>query len=132
MAATLFQFRVATNEEATTCCNCGVEFASPILFQRHRDGEMFYCPNGHGQHYIKTTEQRLREELEAERRKRENAESDAQWHKSQAKGAAIQAGKARAALQRIEKRINAGVCPECHRTFKQLASHMKCKHPDKV
>lgn len=30
---------------------------------------------------------------------------------------------------RLKKRIKHGVCPCCRRTFKQLAAHMKTKHP---
>ena len=30
--------------------------------------------------------------------------------------------------QRKLKRVAKGVCPECNRTFADLAQHMKCKH----
>ena len=30
--------------------------------------------------------------------------------------------------QRLMKRVENGVCPHCHRTFQQLARHMKDKH----
>jgi len=36
----------------------------------------------------------------------------------------------KAAKTRIKNRIGNGVCPCCNRTFKDLASHMKCKHPE--
>lgn len=32
--------------------------------------------------------------------------------------------------EQLETRAANGVCPCCHRTFKQLARHMKTKHPD--
>jgi|GEM_PF-2697621 len=32
--------------------------------------------------------------------------------------------------RRAERRIHAGVCPHCNRTFVQLARHMKTKHQD--
>lgn len=35
-------------------------------------------------------------------------------------------------LTKIKKRASAGTCPCCHRTFKQLTEHMKCKHPEFV
>lgn len=128
MAATVFQMRSATNDEAETCCNCGVEFASPVLIQRLKDGKSFWCPNGHSQHYTKTTEQKLREELEVEKRRRLQAESDAEWQRSVARSAQVATTKAKNKLARSEKRIAAGVCIHCNRTFKQLAAHMKCKH----
>jgi hypothetical protein len=30
---------------------------------------------------------------------------------------------------KLKNRAKAGMCPVCHRTFKQLKSHMDCKHP---
>ena len=32
-------------------------------------------------------------------------------------------------VTRLKNRASAGVCPCCNRTFKQLAAHMKTKHP---
>jgi hypothetical protein len=32
--------------------------------------------------------------------------------------------------KKLRERARAGVCPCCHRTFKQLAAHMANKHPD--
>jgi hypothetical protein len=45
---------VNTVEE--TCCKCGTVFAMDEELQalRKRDGDSFYCPNGHGQHYTQT------------------------------------------------------------------------------
>lgn len=31
---------------------------------------------------------------------------------------------------KLKRRVKAGVCPCCKRTFKQLVAHMKHKHPD--
>lgn len=30
------------------CAACGVRFASKVIDFRFKDGETFYCPNGHG------------------------------------------------------------------------------------
>jgi chemotaxis response regulator CheB len=38
----------------------------------------------------------------------------------------------RAQLTKTKKRVANGVCPCCNRTFKQLARHMKAKHPEFV
>jgi flagellar motility protein MotE (MotC chaperone) len=48
------------------CCNCGVIFgASPTLDNNWRETKKtFYCPNGHGQSYSKSTAQRLQEQLD--------------------------------------------------------------------
>jgi hypothetical protein len=33
-------------------------------------------------------------------------------------------------MTRIKKRVAAGVCPCCNRSFKDLARHMAGQHPD--
>lgn len=33
-----------------------------------------------------------------------------------------------AEARRVQKRIHAGVCPHCNRTFQNLQSHMNSKH----
>jgi len=35
-------------------------------------------------------------------------------------------------VTRLKRRVSAGTCPCCQRTFKQLAAHMKFKHPNYV
>lgn len=91
--------------------------------RRREDGDWFYCPNGHPQHYSESTVQKLRRELgekavlltatkcslAAEMRAREAAEQDLQRHKS---------------------RVKNGVCPCCNRSFANLRRHMASKHPN--
>ena len=116
---------------ALACAHCGMLFGITADFEtrRRKDHQSFYCPNGHTQSYRgENEEDRLKRQLKEEqdrtaweKRQRERAESNA-------KGARIAAGKAKAAHARVLARVKAGVCPHCHRTFKQLAAHMKCKH----
>ena len=58
---------VYVNEE---CCNCGVIFG--INSRLHRNlketKRTFYCPNGHGQSYTKSTSEILREEMAVKER----------------------------------------------------------------
>jgi len=37
---------------------------------------------------------------------------------------------ARGRVTKIKRRVQHGVCPCCNRTFSNLASHMKTKHPE--
>jgi len=115
--------------ERTTCYQCGVEFASPALEQRRRDGKSFWCPNGHCQCWTETESSRLRKELEKTKEylssaqvDRDVARNDAKWARATAKGNATK-------LRNIKERIGRGVCPCCNRTFVQLARHMADKHP---
>lgn len=100
------------------CCNCGVTFAFPQTLRDRlkANGEFFYCPLGHSQHFTRTEAQRLRELLEqANRRNTELVDEVA---------------RAQRETKRIEKRIHAGVCPCCNRTFQNLARHMATKHKE--
>lgn len=120
---------------AETCYACGVQFCmtTALYQQRSSDHGTFYCPNGHGQHYAgKTSVEKERDALKAqlqrEQAARESAERSRKWAESRAKGVNIAAGKAKAKANRLIARVHAGVCPDCNRTFKQLAAHMKTKH----
>lgn len=123
------------NELTTDVCAwCGVLFAAPkhLIAARRKDGETFYCPNGHSLRFNRgePEAERLRRQLEEERdwSARLAAERD------QTK-AALRAQRARATRfkndrDRERKRMEAGVCPCCNRTFRQLARHMRSQHPE--
>jgi hypothetical protein len=108
----------------TSCARCGVEFASPVIEKRRNDGETFYCPNGHSLSYSDTEEKRLRRRLE-------QTERDVEWQRNRAqtveKKLIAQRGQTTKARNKLA-RVHAGVCPECKRSFRQLAAHMKTKH----
>jgi hypothetical protein len=106
------------------CADCGVIFGIPsdIEPNRRRDHKSFYCPNGHSQFFpsesdVERAERLLKEEQARHQRTiaRENEERKARE-------------KAERNLKRVKDRVNAGVCPECNRTFQNLARHMHCKH----
>jgi hypothetical protein len=113
-------------------CWCGMRHAVPAELhdfqeRQHRDGRKqidIYCPLGHT--YIISGQGeagKLRRQLNATRSLLEQEERS---HRA-ARGAATRARNER---DRLKKRASAGVCPCCHRTFKQLAAHMQNKHPD--
>ena len=114
--------------DTTECYQCGIIFGAPEDWfnNRKRKKDTFYCPNGHGQHFVgKTHEEQLRElrdEAARERSRRDQAEADARTQRGLAT-------RYRNERNRIKTRVAGGVCPCCNRTFKQLARHMKSKHP---
>lgn len=111
-----------------TCSQCHIPFAITTDHQSRlrQKRETFYCPNGHTQWYPgKTDAEKVREEMQA---KLDEANRLIKWQKSQRISAEKHAKAANKKLRAQTTRINAGVCPYCHRTFKQLAAHMKCKH----
>jgi hypothetical protein len=109
--------------ETETCCSCGVLFAmgSDLHCQRRRDGKLFYCPNGHEQHY--TAEKNAQEKLAA-------AEAAATAARDQLGAAVREAEKVRVNLLRDRHRVANGVCPCCNRYFPQVHQHMRTQHPE--
>ena len=101
------------------CYKCACWFAFPKSLQARcrADVTTFFCPNGHGQVYSKSDLMKVREELAAE--------------KVRHQATLARENEARAENNRLErrlKRVGRGVCPECNRTFANLARHMNCKH----
>jgi len=112
--------------EIEHCCNCGMAFAMAAEFQRARrqDQKLFYCPSGHGQHYVgKTEEQKLREQLQAATNAREDARMAADLAREER-------DLAKKAHNRMRQRVMNGVCPCCNRAFENLRRHMHDQHPD--
>lgn len=117
-----------TDWHVETCCKCKTVFAMTrdfytIAVQRAEQFE-FYCPHGHPQHYV-----RGESELDKMRRERDRLKQDAARLSDEKAAAMVKAAKLEAAAARHARRAKAGTCPCCKRTFRQLAAHMKTKHP---
>lgn len=118
-----------TELKTETCCACGMLFAMPTRFERAmRDsGQSFYCPAGHPQFYGSSTLEKRLERAEAEtRRERERADRA----KREAHRAEMSRRAYKGMLTKTKKRVAAGVCPCCNRTFQNLARHMAGQHPN--
>lgn len=107
------------------CGECGIQFSVPEMWraEKKRNGGSWYCPNGHSRVYS---------ESDADKYKRLLAEETGRHDRTlaQKNEAQHEAAAAKADLARAKKRAKHGVCPCCNRTFKQLAAHMKSKHPE--
>jgi protein-arginine kinase activator protein McsA len=128
----VLQMRVNQDLESVDCAICGVSFASLVIAKRRNDGAIFYCPNGHTQSFGTTEADRLRSQLNQEKISRQSAERDKEWALVRQRDAESETKKIAKKLKQQTKRINAGVCPHCQRTFQQLARHMQCKHKDAI
>lgn len=115
-----------------TTCWCGIPHAVPdelyaYVLRQQRDGRAqtgIHCPLGHTWTFAGEGEaERLAREVERERavasRLRAEKEAERRSHIA-TKGHAT----------RLKKRIAAGVCPCCKRSFNDLARHMAGKHPE--
>ena len=109
-----------TEQLIVTHCWCGIALAIPENLHRFAKSKPHdvYCPLGH----IFVFRDTYKEKYDAERRRHEaTRELLAQEERSHT--------ATRGHLTRTKKRVAAGVCPCCHRTFQQLARHMAAKHP---
>ena len=103
-----------------SCGECGGTYAinERYRLQKWEKGESWNCPycrTGWG--YAKGENARLQEEVAAEKRRTQAAlarENELRLAKDK--------------MERKLKRVGKGVCPDCNRTFQNLAAHMKCKH----
>lgn len=126
------QFQYQNDYEDLVCGECGIVFYVPAYWKSKRVNERgsFSCPNGHGRRFIGETEaekikRKLTAQLEAERRQNE-------WLNVRISQQKKTLAAVRGSATKLKKHIRHGVCPCCHRTFKQLSAHMATKHPDYV
>lgn len=121
------QVTVTLTEINCGCCGGTYAINERYRQQKYEKGETWTCPycNASWGYSGRGENERLKRELEGERTRKLAALDRA----NAAEAAALKAEKSKA---RLEKRIRAGTCPCCHRTFKQLTAHMKAKHPEHV
>lgn len=106
------------------CWVCGTPFGMAVTLRDKFDenGTTFFCPRGDRLRYGEGEVARLQREVQ----KAQQAAIDA---REEAKNAVITAKREVTRRQNIQKRIRAGVCPECHRHFENVERHMNTKHP---
>ena len=113
--------------EIVWCCSCGNPIALTERMEDacRNDGHPFYCPLGHSQVFRKSAVTVLQEKLDM-------AQALATRLETKVRNTEALLEVESKARKMLAKRVNNGVCPHCHRTFQQVARHMKSKHPDKV
>lgn len=113
------------------CAACKMMFAITDDFEkaRRKDHLVFFCPSGHQNWYpSESAEEQLRRENQSLKQQQARLEQEANegW-----RAANVAESKLRDEVKvrkRIEKRIAAGVCPDCNRSFANMARHMASKH----
>jgi hypothetical protein len=124
-----------------TCATCHITYAIPTTLddaaQRWRGdrtdgrGWKLCCPMGHNWWYVGESEHDRLKRIATEARQRAAAERDLREHtEHQLRGQKAATTRARNQRDRDRRRVAAGVCPCCNRTFQNLARHMAGQHPD--
>jgi len=121
--------KTETDLKIIQCGTCGVWHGIPqVMFDScYQEGGFWTCPNGHSRGY---GEGSTAKQLEKEIKRRKWAEENALSARKEAKKSELRRIAQKGVTTRLKNRAKAGVCPCCNRTFKQLAAHMKNKHPD--
>ena len=108
------------------CGECSGTYAINDRYRRQREekGGFWncpYCKTSWG--YSESQNARLKRELEAERKRKQDALERANI---------AEAAEQRLAknVARLKNRVSSGVCPCCTRSFTNLQRHMASKHPD--
>lgn len=120
--------RISTKLKEIECGTCGVIHAIPeTMFDTcYKEGGYWHCPNGHRRGY---SDGSIYKQLEKEKKRREWAEQNAKNISEELREKEKSLSAQKGVNTRLKNRAKAGVCPCCNRTFKQLAAHMKNKHP---
>jgi len=118
------RIEVGVTLEPIECGRCGVWFAIPerMIAERRKDGETFYCPNGHGRVYRDSEFDQLRDRAVQARRRAEQLQRE----KDQLVNDLLDQVKLH---KRVLRRVHGGVCPHCNRTFQNLQEHVARQHP---
>lgn len=115
--------------QVVRCCKCSATFAVTDDFYRvameRCEQFLFYCPNGHEQHYVRGQSEIDKVRQERDRLKQQIAAKNDEIAHERRRVAA-----ARGQVSRLTRRLKAGLCPCCNRSFQNLARHMSTKHPD--
>jgi hypothetical protein len=122
-----------------SCPTCHVRHAIPApLRERALENpvtQKIYCPNGHPWWFTgKSEAEQLKEQLEAERRRRASREEQLAAERLAREHAEAQARGYKGAMVQARKRSAKGVCPApgCKRSFVDVAKHVATKHPELV
>ncbi len=117
-----------------SCSVCGTHFALSREFMERRrgDGQTFCCPNGHPQCYGESRERQLEREAAKLRAALEGEQVGARHLRVELDTAKRQVAAEKGHFARLKRRACHGVCPACHRTFHQVARHIRTKHPEYV
>jgi len=107
------------------CCNCYGIFAVTDHAYNHykQTGHFFNCPYcDQSQHYTKSEISKLQDRINT-------LENTRKYYIEQLGKETRSKIAIKGHHTRLKKRIAAGVCPCCNRSFQNLQSHMKNQHP---
>jgi hypothetical protein len=122
-----------TGTLTVTECWCGIVYAIPATLdnyhRRQRENNRdhsIYCPLGHSWQISGESE------LDQERKRTERLRRQLANEQENVRAAQASATALKGQLTKAKNRAERGVCPhpECHRSFVDVARHVRTKHPE--
>lgn len=116
------------------CYKCSIPFAVPNRYKEHllQTRESFYCPNGHSQAYVQSTEDILKKKIANLETTIYDKNNTVQSLQKLYRNKTIENKRNKTMLKNTKLRVSNGVCPCCNRTFQNLAEHFKTEHPGEI
>ncbi len=130
------ELAVSVSLSTMNCGECGGTYAINERYrqQKYDKGEGWTCPycKCNWGYYEDSEVKRLEKQLATAKNETYRIRKQKEWAEQEAKNQKNTARAFKASATRAKNKLSrtkAGVCPCCNRTFKQLAAHMKNKHP---
>ncbi|GEP12594.1 hypothetical protein [Methylobacterium gnaphalii] len=120
------------------CSTCATVYYFPEdwCVRARIEGRSWQCPNGHGQWFGESENDKIRRErdrLKQDAARLQSMAQEARESRDRAyereAAAERRASAARGQVTKLKKRAANGVCPCCTRSFADLRRHMASRHP---
>lgn len=112
--------------EDRICGECGIAWSAPKEFmdecRKMGESKTFYCPNGHPRVFAESEADKVRRERDRLQQMLAQRDDEILAERSRTKAEQKK-------VKKLTARAASGVCPCCNRTVRQMALHMKNKHP---
>jgi predicted nucleic acid-binding Zn-ribbon protein len=121
---------VSTDLIEKHCPVCCIHYAAPraMFDMRNADEGPWYCPNGHRLVFTESAFSKAKTERDQLRRERDQLKQNEAYLEQTLADTARERTALKGQVTKLHKRIGAGVCPCCTRSFTDLKRHMASKH----
>ncbi|MDB4871993.1 MAG: hypothetical protein JWL97_2997 [Gemmatimonadales bacterium] len=125
------RFTLSSTLIPMTCWSCGVVYGLEKEYRdrRVKDGQGFFCPNGHTSAWAETEAMRLRKQLQQTESCLQNARNETQRQRELRTQVERSLRGTKAVVTRMKRCTVKGQCVCCSRKFKDLEKHMQTEHP---
>lgn len=117
------------------CSACKALMWIPLPLEqaaRHSEDIHFWCAYGHKQHFGRgeTEENKLRRERDRLAQQIAQRDDEIRHQRERLEASERSAVALKGQITKLNKRVSAGVCPCCTRSFTNLRRHIATKHPN--